>query len=174
MIRTLLEDRFKLTVRHETKEMPVYALTVASGGPKLTTFADGSCDSLARMSPVTPPGQKPSCQRIFGVNPQSHFYMLGNGLTLDEFAQLFNGVFERPVVNQTGLSGVFDLRLDSAMEFTTFCKEPPACDKLLGVPADSPPLIFDAIQQQLGLKLESTKAPVERLVIDRIERPSEN
>jgi uncharacterized protein (TIGR03435 family) len=168
MIRTLLADRFKLTLRHEVKEQPVYALTVAKNGPKLTPFNDANCD--------TPPqGQMPPCGRgIFWVDPQSHFQVLANGMTLDAFADVLTGLFSRPVVNRTGITGSYFLRLDSAMEYTMFCQEPPCTNTRLGTPSDNPSLIFDAIQQQLGLKLESIKAPVEKLVIGHVEWPTEN
>jgi uncharacterized protein (TIGR03435 family) len=74
----------------------------------------------------------------------------------------------------TVTTGSYFLQLDSAMEYTMFCQEPPCTNQHLGTPSDNPPLIFDAIQKQLGLKLESMKAPVERLVIDHVERPPEN
>jgi uncharacterized protein (TIGR03435 family) len=168
MIRTLLADRFKLTLRHEVKEQPVYALTVAKNGPKLTPFNDANCDAPQQ-------GQMPPCGRgIFWVDPQSHFQVIANGMTLDAFADVLTGLFSRPVVNRTGISGSYFLRLDSAMEYTMFCQEPPCTNRLLGTPSDNPPVIFDAIQQQLGLKLDSMKAPVEKLVIDHVERPSEN
>jgi uncharacterized protein (TIGR03435 family) len=168
MIQTLLADRFKLNLRHETKEQPVYALTVAKNGSKLPAFNDANCDA-----PRQP--QMPPCgQGIFYVDRKSHFQVMANGMTLDAFADLLTGLFSRPVVNRTGITGSYVLQLDSAMEYTMFCQEPPCTNEKLGTPSDNPPLIFDAIQQQLGLKLESMKAPVERLVIDQVERPAEN
>jgi uncharacterized protein (TIGR03435 family) len=168
MIQTLLADRFKLTLRHEVKEQPVYALTVAKNGSKLTPFNDANCDAPRQ-------GQMPPCgQGIFWVDPKSHFNVIANGMTLDAFADVLTGLFNRPVVNRTGITGSYFLQLDSAMEYTMFCQEPPCTNQFLGTPSDNPPLIFDAIQQQLGLKLESMKAPVEQLVIDHVERPQEN
>jgi uncharacterized protein (TIGR03435 family) len=175
MLRMLLADRFRLTIRHDSKEQPVYALTVAKNGPKLTPFREGGCDASSEAV-IPEPGKRPPCLRIFSLNQKSHFTVTANGITLDGFAELLTGAFDRPVVNKTGISGTFDLRLESAPDFTMYCAEPP-CTKLqqlTGGKSDSAPLVFDAIQQQIGLRLESTKAPVERLVIDHVERPTEN
>jgi uncharacterized protein (TIGR03435 family) len=94
--------------------------------------------------------------------------------TLSEFSKLLNLALDRPVIDKTGLAGRFDIHLEFAADQAT--------PGLHGLVPDSPaatsdpsgPTIFTAIQEQLGLKLESTKGPVELLVIDHIERPSEN
>jgi uncharacterized protein (TIGR03435 family) len=176
MIRVLLEDRFKLVVRRQTKELQAYVLTVAKGGPKLTPFREGSCDSTTPLTPerLSPrPGQKPLCRGIYNLNQQSHFSVTADGATLDGFAGLLSGAFDRPVVNRTGIAGTFDFHLDAAPDYTMFCHEPP-CTNLPEPPVGNPPPVFDAIQDQLGLKLESAKAPVEMLIIEHAERPSEN
>jgi uncharacterized protein (TIGR03435 family) len=173
MIEKLLRDRFKLSVHSDTGELAVYALTVVKGGPKLTPFQEGSCDATSPLTleALRPrQGQKPLCSQIFNLNQRGHFNVIANGSTLDEFAQILTGALDRPVINRTGIAGVFDLHLESAPDWTIFCHEPPCSD----LPVDNPPSVFDAIQRQLGLKLESTKAPVEVLVIDRAEKPSEN
>jgi uncharacterized protein (TIGR03435 family) len=119
------------------------------------------------------PGQKPLCRRIYYLGQQSHFNVVAEDATLDGFAQLLSGSFDRPVINRTGISGVFNLHLEAAPDYTLFCHEPP-CTNLPEPPTGNLPPVFDAIQEQLGLKLESTKAPVQTLIIDHAEKPPEN
>ena len=156
MLQKLLADRFQLSLHREKKELSVYALTVAKGGPKLvedTTDPNGLPNVLGRGGPQ-------------GRNFQN--------LTMTEFASDLQGTLrDRPVVDQTGLGSK---RYDFILKWTPFASAtngatgaPPAADN-----PDSPPDIFAAIQQQLGLKLVSTKAPVDVIVIDHVEKPSEN
>jgi uncharacterized protein (TIGR03435 family) len=171
MIQTLLTERFKVTTRREHKEMSVYALTVARGGSKLKAAQDGTCDP---SSPLTPPGklapgQKPSCFSGYNVNPQYHFNVFMDAITVGQFAETLSGALQRPIVDRTGITGVYDFHFESSVEDTLY-------HTMLehAQPTDNPPSVFDAIQQQLGLKLESTKAPVEVLVIDHAEKPADN
>lgn len=155
MIRKLLADRFKLTFHHDKKELSAYALIVGKNGPKLT------------KSQGDPNGGPSLFFRGLGVLPA------GNA-TMGDFAGVMQGaVLDRPVVDQTGLQGRFDFMLKWTPDESQFGalggKIPPPTDN-----ADAPPGLFTAIQEQLGLKLESTKAPVEVLVIDHVEKPSEN
>jgi uncharacterized protein (TIGR03435 family) len=170
MIQTLLTERFKVTTHHESREMSVYALTIAKGGPKLHPAEEGNCDPTSGPIPAAQrtPGQKPPCVNGFNVNRQGHFNVFMDAATLDSFAQLLGGALQRPVVDRTGINGVFDIRLESSVDDTMFH------DAFAADPADNSPSVFDAIQQQFGLKLESTKAPIEVLVIDHAEKPSEN
>ncbi len=150
-LRGLLADRFQLATHSETREMPVYLLVVAKTGPKLTLHNDGSGS-----------GTRGGCG-----------HLAGKRLTLDTIANVLSRHFERAVLNRTGLSGKYDFELDWTPDSGP-C--PAAPDVPGGSPADHSalPSILTAIQQQLGLKLESAKGPVETLVIDRVERPSEN
>ncbi len=158
MMQSLLADRFQLAVHFETREVPVLALTLikpGKPGPKLRPHADGvPCDDTAEAYP-----------------PRCDVYMLQrgpNGLnkggsrntTMDLLASSIPsfGGLGRPVINQTGLDGRFDF----AMEWTAETQ------------SDAVAAFMDAVREQLGLKLESTKAPRQILVIDRVERPSEN
>jgi bla regulator protein blaR1 len=147
-IRELLTDRFHLTTHHETKQAQVYLLVVAKGGSKLTPHNDG-----------TGSGTRKSCGRLAGKR-----------LTMDTIATVLSRQFERDVLNRTGLSGKYDFQLDWTPDSGP-C--PPAADSDAGS-VTALPSIFTAIQQQLGLKLESSKGPVEFLVIDRVEKPSAN
>lgn len=172
MLQALLEDRFQLKLHRETREGPVYLLTVARGGPKLHPFTEGSC----KPWPTPPPPRlsKEYCSRmIYGVNPA----MEAQGATLDEFAKMFRGVLDRPVMDKTGLAGRFDFRVEFAREGTALATIQTAGGGFAQFPEDDPtgpPSIFVAVEEQLGLKLESGRGPIETLVIDHIEKPSEN
>jgi uncharacterized protein (TIGR03435 family) len=154
MLQTLLTDRFKLTMRHETREMPVWALEVAKGGPKLTP-APGPPPVLNDGSDPSKPYESP-WKMDLGL-------LSGRARTMDELAQVLWGKREiesRKVLDRTGLTGRYNFTLKWAPEDD---------------PGDgSGPSLFTAIQEQLGLKLESTKTPLDVLVIDHIDRPSEN
>lgn len=155
MMQKLIADRFKLTFHHDQKELSVYALVVGKNGPKLTK-SEGDPNGL----------------------PALFFRGLGNlparNATMGDFGGLMQeAVLDRPVVDQTGLKGRFDFTLKWTPDESQFAgmgmRVPPPSDA-----ADAPPGLFTAIQEQLGLKLDSTKAPVLVLVIDHVEKLSEN
>jgi uncharacterized protein (TIGR03435 family) len=147
-IRELLTDRFHLATHRETKPMQVYLLVMARDGPKLTEHNDG-----------TGSGTRRACG-----------HLAGKRLTMDTFAAVLSRQFERDVLNRTGLTGMYDFQLDWTPDSGP-CPTPP--DSEAGS-VTALPSIFTAIQQQLGLKLESSKGPVEFLVIDHVERPTGN
>jgi len=150
MLQALLEDRFKLTLHHETKDLPVFALVIAKNGPKLHEVKAGD------PAPTGP----------FAPN-QGHVVRRG-GMPFLAWALSESKDIDRVVVDKTGLSGIYDFNL----EWT-----PEGKAKRLGdeeAASDFGPSIFTAIEQQLGLRLQSQKGPVEILVIDHVERPSEN
>jgi len=154
MIRQLMTDRFKLTFHREKRELSAYAITVAPGGPKMT------------KNDANPNGLPSLLFRGLGNLP-------GSNATVADLANVMqSAVLDRPVVDKTGLQGRYDFTLQWTPDETQFNQMG------VRVPPPSPdataPVLFTAFQEQLGLKLESTKAPVEVLVIDRIERPSEN
>jgi bla regulator protein blaR1 len=150
-VRELLADRFQLTTHRETKQMQVYLLVVAKNGPKLTAHNDGSGSKTRK-----------GCGHLAGTR-----------LTMDVIATVLSRQFERDVLNRTGLPGKYDFQLDWTPDSGP-C--PAAADSQAGAAANPSgmPSIFTAIQQQLGLKLESAKGLVELLVIDHVERPSAN
>lgn len=161
MLQALLADRFGLTVHRETKQMPVYEMTLANGNGKLRASKNGSCTPYLVDSPGQP---APAPGTVFCGSPR----VVSNGLirTLDgvglEIAGLA-GYLARwqlhiPIIDKTGLSGTFDIHL----EWTDDADAPDGTS------------IFTALREQLGLKLESAKGPVEVLVIDHIEKPSAN
>jgi len=155
MLRKLLADRFNLTFHREQKELPVYALAVARNGPKLK-------ESTAL--PDEPPGL---INRIF----PGRVLLPARNATMAQFASMMQrAVLDRPVLDKTGLSGKYDFDLEWTPDETQFGGQGPP-----GAPeAPLKPDLFAAIQQQLGLRLETAKGPVEALVIDYAERPSEN
>jgi hypothetical protein len=271
MLRAILEERFKIRVHKEAREMPVDALVVARGGPKLTPFVEGSCvrppprygvpepsaiklhieadangklsgtmenggdirplagrvegqslsftipgwfaggrwkgsieDNGARLNVVVPPPPegardpegreiergpvppplvftraRPTTRRYCRIvgggldlnRPANRFYDV-EGLTIDEFAEVFlNERRGRYVINKTGLAGKFSIHLEEEISAETRQQSDPNGDRF--ALSTAPPLP-EALEKQLGLKLESTTGPVELLIIDYIERPSEN
>ena len=151
MEQSLLADRFKLKVHFETREMPVYALVVAKDGPKLTPAKDGESSKISTLG-----------------NEQGS-EMTATAVTLDEFAKsplLTGPAGVRPVLDQTGLNGAYDFTLKWKSELLD-------SNAANGTGIDSPS-IFTAIQEQLGLRLVPSNAPVEVIVVDQIERPSAN
>ncbi len=175
LMQTLLERRFKLKIHRETREIPVYNLVVAKGGPKLKRFQEGSCTPMppwdftkASDVPPLPPGQH-YCQ-VGGGAAGPNFDMRAQGVSLDDFAHLlYPG---RPVVNKTGIKGIFEIHFAFGLEDDARRQ----MTEITGVDPGEPtmPSAFIAIQEQLGLKLESAKGKGDFLVIDHIERPDEN
>jgi len=171
MLQALLEERFHLRVHRESMERPVYQLTVDKGGPKMQRSKEGSCAPYSMDSP--PPPATTASQTVYCDFPHfsgdgRNWALEGTGVTVGKLAaSLSRSGLDRPVIDRTGLSGGFDLRL-----------------KWVGDPASGPgpvtpedaagPSIFTAVKEQLGLKLEATKGAVEILVIDHVEKPSEN
>lgn len=165
MLRTLLEDRFRLKIHHETREVPVYALTVAKGGGTLQPSGEGSCIAPDFTTPLEP-GQKPCGVPLTGIKgPNLTTEMVAS---LDAFSKVLGVTVGRPVIDKTGITGIFDLRLEFAIDEATPGIHPALSDEPPG------PSIFTALQQQLGLKLVSAKGPGEFLIIDHVEKPSEN
>jgi uncharacterized protein (TIGR03435 family) len=151
-LQNLLTDRFHLQLHHDTAEMSAYALTIAKGGPKLTKSDGGSYQRMGFSGAV---GQT---MNGMGVNA-----------TIADFAgELQRIVLDRPIVDRTGLTGTFSI------EFAFTREDPQTLGMGPPLPDNAAPTLFTAIQQQLGLKLEPTKAPVDILVIDHAEKPSAN
>jgi uncharacterized protein (TIGR03435 family) len=165
MLQALLEDRFQLKVHRETKEVPMYDLVVAKNGPKLKPF-DGTCTPVDWSKPPEdpPPPKSAADCRNSATGTRSHWTATWRGIGIDDFivAAFGGAVSGHPVVNKTGLKGLFDIRLEFARE------------DIPDAP-DAAPSIFDALPEQLGLKLVPSSGPAGvSLVIDRVERPSEN
>jgi len=168
MLQSLLADRFMLKVNRETKEVPVYILVVARDGPKLTETAPISSDDANLNAQGPPRGPR------VGITGRGQ--ITGTGVPVSLFADILSRQLGRKVLDRTGIKGNYDFKLQwtpdesqpsSGAEGNPTVPAAPASDS-------SEPAIFTAIQEQLGLKLQSQKGPVEILVIDRIEQPSEN
>ncbi len=163
LIQKLVVDRFQLKFHQEKKELAVYTITVTKTGSKITK---------SDADPNTLPGL------FFGRAPQGTNLNVRNA-TMAEVAGVLQGaVLDKPVVDQTGLPGKYDFTVKftpDATQMTGFGPPPPApAGAAAADPADAFPDLFTAFQQQLGLKLESTKAPADVLVIDKVEKPSAN
>jgi uncharacterized protein (TIGR03435 family) len=145
MLQALLADRFKLVIHHESKMLSAFALVVSKMGPKLEKGDPGGA-------------------HVNGGNT----HITGTGMSIVELADNLTGKVDRPVVDKTGLEGVYNLQLEWAPE------------EKGGEPAAKPdappgPSLFTAIQEQLGLRLDSQKLPVDIVVVDRVEKvPTEN
>ena len=151
-LQNLLIDRFHLQFHHDTAEMTAYALTIAKGGPKLTRGDGGSYQRMVFSGAVG--------RTMNGT---------GTNATIADFAgELQRIVLDRPIVDRTGLTGTFSIEIAFTRE------DPQALGMGPPLPDNAAPTLFTALQQQLGLKLEPTKAPVDILVIDHAEKPSAN
>jgi uncharacterized protein (TIGR03435 family) len=139
MLQALLADRFALKVHHETKDLPIYELTVAKGGCKMKQTAPDSSGGNAVYSSGK---------------------ITAHSVSVESLAVNLSFTVGRVIVNKTGLEGGYDLTLEYA---------PDGADA-----SDKRPSIFTALEEQLGLKLVPAKGPVDVIVVDHVERPSEN
>ena len=147
MMQKILTERFGMKLHHEQREMPVFALTVAKGGPKMIANTTDPNGWLHQQN---------------GTFNGQHVEALTNA-SMAELAQIleFHGI-DRPVVDQTGLKGRYDFKLQWSV------------DDAQTTGPNPPPGLFTAIQEQIGLKLAPVKAPADVLVIDKVERPGAN
>ena len=185
MLQALLEERFQLKIHRETREMPVFALVASRHGIKLSAPKEGSCvdpDPTAapawaggRMPPPgTSPAIKPRCGTIgFGLQPAGA-QMRGGKIAMPELVRSLAMAMGRPVIDRTGHTGLFDVQLDFTPDESTPLMPPPPPDGSGGSADSRGPSIMSALEEQLGLRLESSKGPVEVIVIDHVERPSAN
>jgi len=190
MLQALIEDRFKLKLHHDTREVPVYALTVAKSGFKLRPVKEGNCIPIDS----TKPSDASKMQAAFlarqaapnfcglawikGIDGRAvRLEMIAASLA--ELSDYLGGVMDRPLIDKTGITGRFDFHLEFAPDETTPRLLHGGDDLDAASPAafaddSAGPSVFTAVQQRLGLKLEPAKGPGEFLVIDHVERPSEN
>jgi uncharacterized protein (TIGR03435 family) len=147
MLQSLLAERFRLKVHRATKEMPVYALVVGKNGPKFKESATAAVSS----------GHG-------GLNGRNQS-ITATKEDMDDLARVISNSFgpDRPVVNRTGLTGLYDFRIEATPEW--WINDNPQPDDLS---------VFTAVQDQLGLKLEPQKADIETLEVDHVEKPTEN
>jgi uncharacterized protein (TIGR03435 family) len=180
MIQSLLADRFGLVARYETKQVPVFALTLAKPGrmgPQLRAHpADAPCSTTIPSAGEPPPeatvdgGYPRLCDGFLGMPATVSGRMRegGRNVTMAFIASHFIANFaERPVIDQTGLTGTFDV----VVEFVLETNGPGGGDSQ---PDPSGPTFLQALKEQLGLRLESQKGPAQVLVIDHVDHPTEN
>ena len=175
MVQSLLADRFKLQVRRETKELPIYALVVAKNGPKLHE-SDFKPPDHPPAGP--PPGEKggPPPKMRGGIMLNGRGQLTSNGIQLNRFADILSRIVGRTVIDKTGLKGYYDFTLRYTPDESQGQMMPggPGGGDAAPPPDASGPNLFTALQEQLGLKLEPQKGPVEQLIIEHVEKPSEN
>lgn len=178
MLESLLEDRFRLKVHREVKELAIFELVADRNGIKLPPAREGGClASDPVVQPVPPaPGQPGRCGRIQLIRSLGAQARLEGGkISMPQLAMTLSGILGRTVADQTAFAGTFDINLEFAIDDAI-----PAFQDPSGKPdqhiasVDAPPSLFTALKEQLGVRLESAKGPVTILVIDQIEKPSSN
>jgi len=187
MLQALLTDRFQMQMHREKKDFPVYTLTVAKGGPKMKEIpADAEADAEARKAPLSASGSGGPQGVSINLGNGSSFTMANNKLearkiNMTSFADTLARFTDKPVIDNTGLAGSYDLTLEFTPEdfralhirsaVNAGVVLPPEALRALDAPGDS---LFGALNV-VGLKLESRKAPLELLVIDSARKtPTEN
>lgn len=164
MMVMLLEDRCGLKFHHEMRDLPVYDLVVAKGGSKLTP---------SKPDPPAEDGEEKHANRRL-MSGRGHIESVGTGT--EDLARILSGTLGRTVVDKTGLAGRFDYKLDWTPDNASQ-QMMKASDAGPGENASSDtagPSLFTALEEQLGLKLESSKGPVDVVVIDQLEQPTAN
>ncbi len=167
-VQSLLADRLKLKLRHETRELPVYVLVIAKSGPRMKVTTPGNIylDGWKGPDGKSHPDQ--------GFDSEKSGEVTAQAVQMEQFARYLSRQVGRTVLDQTGLRDNFDFKLKwSPDENRAAMSDAPGAEAV-PISDSSGPSIFTALQEQLGLKLEATKGPVEVLVIEHVERPTEN
>ena len=174
MMRALLEDRFRLRVHLETRSAPVYELTAGKGGAKLTAAKGGGCAPFDADHPE-PPERMHLCGVIIRSLRPGDAPAVFYGATMADLARALTRLLDREVIDQTHISGVFDIQLEvsTADMFPRVHRAPNDADGVLSVAEPQAATIFGAVEK-LGLKLTSTTGTARVLVIDHVEKPSGN
>jgi uncharacterized protein (TIGR03435 family) len=178
MLRALLVDRFKLMVHHETRTLPMYALVLAKpdgilGSQLHRSTTDCASVNAARGTasqrpPVPTQSGAPQCGMVGGASPGG-IRLAGDSQSMPVLISALSGYAGRPVVDRTGITGLLSFTLEFALD-----QQPPPGQQApdsSNLPRDTPSLVT-AVQEQLGLKLESRPGPADVVVIDHIERPT--
>jgi uncharacterized protein (TIGR03435 family) len=180
MLQALLADRFKVRISHETKEVPVYAIVVAPNGPKLQKSAMDEAQCAATSA------DKPEMRSFFAALDPNSCHMIvggegrglrGRALTMSDLATAIEMLSsDRPVVDQTGLNGIYQIDIPAFQPLRPVPPRPSWTEPSVEEPAfanPAPPTLADVLKD-LGLKLESVKAPVEMFLVEHFERPAQN
>jgi uncharacterized protein (TIGR03435 family) len=170
MLQSLLEDRFQLKSHRETRDLPVYNLVLVKGGPKLSedqTPPDPRQAFINFASEGEQMGPLPrGAMRM--ITAPSGITLVGTAVPLPTVVTLLQGRSDRIIIDKTGFKGLFDIHLQFSPDLGTVT---PGADA--AAPSEFGPSLLTAIQE-LGLKLESAKAPLEVVVIESVQKPSEN
>ena len=179
MMQALLEERFQLKLRRAPKEIPVYELAIAAGGPKLQPSAESSC--FAGPPPSRRGGNDSAPVRICGrggVLTQGGNDFFSPGTTIARLCMNLSQYLDRDVVDKTGIAGVYDIRLDAhIVTFPDLSPTPPAADMPPRPPEYDRPAnfkVFQAALAKIGLKLQPARGTITGLVVEHVERPSGN
>jgi uncharacterized protein (TIGR03435 family) len=157
MLATMLEDRFHVKVHIEVKELPVYDLVVTKDGPKFKE------NPAPPVDPNAPDDAKKGRGNT-GINGRNgNIELTATAIPITGLVSALSNQIDRTVIDKTGLKGEYDFHL----KWTSENAPQPVAD-------DAPPLLFTALQEQLGLKLVASKGPVNTLVVDHVEQPTEN
>jgi uncharacterized protein (TIGR03435 family) len=160
MLRKLLNDRFNLKFHRGRKESAIYELTVAKGGPKLEPSSAPPDEPYNVTSTLYPAASG-------GID---HAMLPAHNVTIGQLASVLQrAILDRPVLNSTELTGRYDFDLEWTPDESQFGGQLPP-----GPPDSGKPGLFAAVQQQLGLRIEATRGLIDTLIIDRLDRPSDN
>ncbi len=186
MVQSLIEDRFKLKIHQEKEEAPVYSLVVAKGSTKLQPAKNKQGDLITSLPPSDTKREEKIAElrsRTFTPSEMedamgpgyvsiamkpSGFEFRGRAISMKIFADALSSNVRRKVLDKTGITGLYDIEMVFANPFSQQATSGAAGTEI------SAPTIFNALQEQLGLKLESKKAPMDHFTIDSVEKPSEN
>jgi uncharacterized protein (TIGR03435 family) len=184
MLQSLLEERFQLRYRRETREVPVYVLTVIKSGSKLPSPKPGGCVNAGPDVPVSPADTP--CGNVNVSMSPTGLNLHGGNVPMPELIRLLSSMVGRPVLDRTGITTNFDLRLQFTVDDTlagymgqwgTVQGHSESLMAAAAAGAADPraaPNILGALQEQLGLKLEGGKGPAEVMVIDQVGKPGAN
>ena len=168
MVRGMLEDRFQLKAHREMRELPIYNLVVAKSEKLKLSQDQTPVDPAAPKTPSPSGPARGSFRNLGKPSPTALTLVLsGTAVRVDEFMGMLGQYADRPLIDKTGLSGLYDFELQFDMAY-------PATNGPTRASEPGMSSLFTDLQDQLGLKLESAKVQLEVLVIDSVQRPTEN
>jgi uncharacterized protein (TIGR03435 family) len=172
MVQALMAERFKLVVHRETRDLPVYNMIVDKSGLKNMKLSEDQSGAPGPSDSSKPPRGTPWMDGETSASG-TMLVLSGNAVALVRLATTLQGLVQRPVIDRTNLNGFFDFRIRfSPQAIPAFPDRVPMTDGQPAAPSDHP--LIPILQEEFGLKLQPGKAPVEVLVIDSVQRPSEN
>jgi uncharacterized protein (TIGR03435 family) len=169
MVQNLLRNQFHLQVHHDVLEMPVYAVTIAKDGPRLqkAAFEERDCPG-----PETPASASVTCHKLAGGRGRG---VRGFAVTLNDFFQYLEPWFDRPLVDETDLDGLFNIQTSGWREFHPEDPNDPNANFTASTnPAAADLPMLPEVFEKLGLKIKAQKGRAEVIVIDAVQKPSEN